>query len=518
MSNFSPYSSFSVASLKKETTAGTAVQPDTAFAFLSESIEAGFGELSVQEMSGERIRDIRSVPDKIELGGDIEFLVEPKRIGDFLRSILGAPTTQTLTSSVAYRHMFEVTDTPKTYTIDIQPSDAPWVHRFFGVQVNKIAFSKQDNLIKCVVSVMPRKAFILSRVTASVSSGTTLTVDQTSGLTTGDTLLAIDGTDGYTTLQTFTIASIDSETQVTVNETITASIVGNEDYIVIKRQSLSYDQSLEFTWLGGSQLYTGDDVDNTTAEDFEDFSIEFVNEVEPRYFAGVNEEARYAGDIVTKGFSGSGNIMKFYNSQSHLDKARKNEKIGLRVYIEGETALEANSATKARTYWGSGNGFYVEASTAGKAGNDINVTLVIAADDNLAVSKSGNNITVSLANATASKNTGTLIASAINALSGVDSAAEGTGATQFTSAVANCNLGTNDHGASTSPVVGRDASEKPYMQIDLADVRLQKFSPNASEDSILEESIPLKFYKDTVGQIRKNWLTRIYLVNSVTSY
>lgn len=517
MSNFSPYSSFSVASLIKEATAGTPLVPTTPFAFLSESIEAGFGELSVQEMSGERIRDIRSVPDKIELGGDIEFLVEPKRIGNFLRSLFGAPTTQTLVAATSFRHRFNVGDTPLTYTFDIQPADAPWVHRFYGVQINKLAFSIQDNLIKCVCSLMPRKAFIAARVTAATSSGTNLPLDQTSGLVVGDVLRICQNEDGYTSVAEHTISAIVDENNVTVN-TISASIDAT-DIAVIKRQSLTYSQDLEFTWLGGAQLYTGDDIDNTTAEDFEDFSLEFLNEVEARFFAGVDEEARYAGDILTKGFSASGNVMKFYDSQSKLDKARKNEALGLRVLVQGETAISANSAIAARTYWGTGNGFYVEADATGKASNDWNVTIVIAANDTLAASLAAGtkNITISLANTTASKNTGTLIATAVAALTGVTAAAEGTGAQQFTAAVANANLGTDDPGG-TAGTVGRDASEKPYLQFDMADARIQKYSPNASEDAILEESIPLKFYKDTVGAIKKDWLCRIFLVNDVSSY
>lgn len=73
--------------------------------------------------------------------------------------------------------------------------------------------------------------------------------------------------------------------------------------------------------------------------------------------------------------------------------------------MQGETALEANSAVAASSTWGASNGFSVTAATTGKAGNDISVTLVIASSDNLSATESGNNITVFLANTTASKNT-----------------------------------------------------------------------------------------------------------------
>lgn len=195
---------------------------------------------------------------------------------------------------------------------------------------------------------------------------------------------------------------------------------------------------------------------------------------------------------------------------------RKNEKFGLRILMQGETALSANSAVAASSTWGASNGFTVTAETAGKAGNDINVTLVIAADDNLAVTKSGNNIIVSLANTTASKNTGTLIAAAIDALTGVTAAAAGTGATQFTSAIASQNLGFYP---GQTNVVGRDASEKPYIQFDNAAAKIDPTFPGGNEDDILMEELPVTFFMDVETPTNpKGWSTRIFLVNSVATY
>jgi hypothetical protein len=515
MSNFTPYSSFSVASLGKETTAGTAVLPDQAFAFLSENITPSFTIVSVQENAGERIRDVRSVPGKIEISGDIEFYVEPSEIGHFLRSLLGAPTSQVLVAGVANRHVFEVSDSPLTYTIDIQPGNAPWVHRFFGCYFTKLAFSQTDNLIKCVASVMPRKALVTSQVTVEVSSGSTLTVTQTSGLTTSDTILVLDKDDGYTTLGTYTIASIDSETQLTLNETIAVTLEV-DDIMVIKKQSLTYDQELEFTFLGGVAVTSGADVDNTATENTEDFTIDLVNDTDPRHFCGVTQASRYPGDILIKGFTAGGSVMKFYESQTKLAKAVSNTKLGIRYFMQGATALAANSAVKAKNTYGSGDGFSVEASTAGRAGNDINVTIVINDTDDLAVEISGNNVLIELASTTASKNTGTLIAAALDSLSGIDSVAVGAGTDQFTTAEANENLGFRTPASDT---VGRDASEKPHLQFDFADGRLAPYFPGVGTDSSIEENIPLVFYKDTVsGDQKKDWLARVMLVNDITSY
>lgn len=516
MPNFSPYANYGYLSLIKESTAGTAVTPTNYLRLISENIVPNFGVSPVQEISGDRERNIRSIQNNVEIGGDVEFFVEPKMVGHFLRSLFGAPTTQTLTAATAFRHTFLVSDTPLTYTFDIKPANAPWVHRYFGVYVTKLSFEPEENKLKCTATLMPRKAFIQARVTTAASSGTSLDLDQTSGLTTSDTIIVLQKEDGYTTIAEYTIAAVNSETNLTVSTISDTLEVG--DIVVIKKATESYDQDKVLTWNGGAAVFTGDDIDNTSNENKEEFSLEYNNEVEARFFGGLDESARFPGDIITKGYFASGQLTKYYDDQLNLDKLRKSTKVGIRVKFEGETALESNSSQKARTYWGTGNGFYVEASTAGQDGNDINVTIVIAADDNLAVSKSGNNILISLANTTASKNTGTLIAAAVNALSGVDSVAEGTGAEQFTAAVDNTNLGDAISGA-TAPVVGRDANQVPSIWFEHADAKMDPFFPSASEDDVLVEEIPFTFYKDTEsGNQAKKISTRIRLVNDVSSY
>jgi len=516
MTNFSPYANFGYISIIKESVAGTPVTPTQFLRITSESVVPNFLISPVQEIAGSRERNIRSIPDKVEISGDVEFYVEPKMIGHFLRGLFGSPTTQILTASTAFRHTFEVTDSPMTYSIDIAPADAPWVHRYYGVQITKIALEDSDNKIKCTATLSPRKAFITARATTAKTSGTSLLVDQTLGLVVGDTVLVLTNEDGVTIEEEHIIAAIPSDTEITT--TVAISAVDENDLIVIKKTATSYDQDPVFTWLGGSQVYTGDDIDNTAISCKETFSLEYGNETEPRFCSGKEESARYPSDIITKGYTVSGMLSKFYNSESNLDKLRKNIKLAVRLLFQGETALEANALAQAKTFWGTGNGFYVEATTGGKAGNDINVTVKVADDDTLAASISGNNVLIALANSTSSNNTGTLIAAAVNALTGVDSVAEGTGAEEFTVAVDNQNLGDTISG-STASVVGRDASEKPYMQCDFAAGKMDSYFPSASEDDILQEEIPFTFYKDVEsGDQSKKWSSKVRLVNSVSSY
>ncbi len=514
MSNFSPYANFGYVSLIKEATPGTAITPTNFLRIVSENINTNFSTSNVMEIAGSRERNIRSVPNKIDVSGDIEFYVESKMIGHFLRGLFGAPTSQTLVASTSFRHCFTVTNTPQTYTIDVKPADAPWTHRYVGVQIIAMAFTQDNNMVKCKASLQPRKGFIAARVTTAASSGTDLLIDQTTGLTTADSILVLDKTDGFTIKATLTISSVVSDTDLTVS-TIGASLVVG-DIVVIAKSTPTYDQDKIFTWLGGSAVYSGTDIDNTTVISKESFDLDFKNEVEARYFSGLEESARYPGDVITKGYTSTGKVTKFYDSESNIDTQRKNDKFGLRLLIQGETPISANSAVAASSTWGSGTGFSVTATTAGKAGNDINVTVIVNTIDTLAATISGNNVTIKLANATASKNTGTLIAAAVDALSTVDSAAVSTGAQQFTVAIDNQNLGFY---AGQTNVVGRDASEKPYLQFDSAAAKIDAYFPGGKENDILMEEIPLTFYKDVeTAVIPKKWSSRVFLVNSVSSY
>ncbi len=85
MSNFSPYANYGYLSIIPEVTAGTPITPTNFLRLVSEGIETNFGNSNVMEIAGSRERNIRSVPNQIEVGGDIEFYVESKMIGHFLR-------------------------------------------------------------------------------------------------------------------------------------------------------------------------------------------------------------------------------------------------------------------------------------------------------------------------------------------------------------------------------------------------------------------------------------------------
>lgn len=521
--NFSPYANYGYVSIKKQSGA-TIVLPDTPIRITSESLLPSYGKQDINEVSGDRERYIRSIQGLVEFGGDIEFFVEEKQIGHFFTALYGTPSSQDVFGDgTAYRHVWGVEDDDNVYTIDIQPGDAPWKHRFGSVHVSQIELSREDNAIKCVVSLMPTKGFITARVTASVNSGTALALDQTTGLTTADTLLVLSKETGYTTVKELTIAAVVSETALTTSTIDVQLDVG--DIVVLKTSAIDdtdYDQCVPLQFANGMEFYSGSDIDNTTEEKIEDFTITLQNELEARYASGDNEVSRMPNEVYMKGYMSSGQITKTYNDESYIDKLRANASFGARYRFNSHEVVTANVAQKAKTTWGA-NGFYIEASTAGRAGNDYNVTMVINDTDDLAVSLSGKNILIELANTTASKNTGTLIASAVNALSGVDSVANGTGATQFTTAEPNVNLGNavgTTGSSATVDQVGADASQRAYLQFDFACAQIEPFFVNNEEDNLITQEIPFKFYKDVdcANDQRKNWSGKVYLYNAKASY
>ena len=226
-----------------------------------------------------------------------------------------------------------------------------------------------------------------------------------------------------------------------------------------------------------------------------------------------------------KGYTAEIEAKGLYRSQVNIDKNRSNEKYPIRTLLKYNTTANSFSSVKAKSTWGTGNGFYVEATTAGKAGNDINITIEINTIDTLAVSVSGKNILVKLANATASKNTGTLIAAAISAAATglATSVAIGTGAEQFTTTEKNQNLGfrVTDAGAEAGTnTVGVDTNEKEYMEFNFPKCLITGDFPEASEDNLIEEALKFTAYVDgkCADPQVKQFSTRIFLHNNIASY
>jgi len=515
MSNANSYSKLGYLALKKESTAGTAVTPDTYIELLEENIKVMYNNQPIDSIAGDRSNRLRSVKDKITIEGSITCYVDAKTIGYFLECALGDATTTTLTAATAFQHVFTPSSSVVTYTFDVKKANKNYVYRYAGVRISRISFSQVDNKIQATMDIQAQKAFVGSRITTSVGAGTTLTLDQTSGLTTSDTILVLDKDDHATEVDELTISSVDSETQLTTSS-IDVTLDVN-DIVVIKKATASYDLGANLTWIGGSDYLIGTKatypVDNTSAVDVDDFSCEFVNELDIRHSAvGINHIDRFPTNILLKSFGATGTFSKFFENIGFLEDLRNSQGIGTRLRAQGDE-LESNSAVAAVVTFGTPGGadgqVTVTASTAGRAGEDYNIKQNVASDDTLAASIDGNNITLNLANTTGSKNTATLVAAAIDALTGVGAAASGTGTTEFTIAAADkINLGDTTE--------GRDASEKESLQVSFANTKYDVFGQDITADDTINEEIGFTVERGATDA--DNEMTRVVLRNSVSSY
>lgn len=478
--------------LKKESSAGVAVYPDQPIEILSENIEVNWDFSSVSQIAGRRSLNQRPVANRVgPFEGTIEMYVEPNNIGHILNGVLGESTNTTLASGVSVQHDYEPLDTLPTYTMDIKIAGKAYVTRYFGVVIKKVTFSIDENKLKAAVEISAQRVFTSSRLTVAHSSGTTLDLDQTSGLTTSDTLYVLDADDPSTTLATLTIASVDTEVQLT-SSAIGASL-SVDDIVVIAAQSPDtedYDMSNELTWAGGADVYINDGANAlqglAAKTNCEEFELAIENTTEARWAAtGSDFVDRMPSAILLKGVAVTGKFSQFHVNPQFMDYLRENSQLGLRFRFLGNQ-LQANSAVAATgTLESSGAGTVtVTADTAGEDGNDYAI-IVVQGTSTLSASISGKLITVTL-DADTGDNTVALVAAAIDALSGVSATSSGTG-----------NVTTTDNPDKVFFTGGRSASEKEMLRFDLPNARISPFHPNLGEDDTVMEEIEFTAYWDT---------------------
>ena len=518
MANTNAYSKRGYLALKKESTAGTAIKPDTYIELLEENIKVSYNNQPIDSIAGVRSNRIRTVNDKITVEGSITVYADANTIGYFLECCFGDATTTTLTAATAFQHVFTPANALVTYTFDVKKAANDFVYRYAGVRINRMQFSQVDNKIQVTIDIVAQKAFTSARATSAPNSGTALSVDQTSCLTTSDSIIIKDKADHTTEISEHTVTTVTDELTLVVS-TISSQI-DLLDIITIKASTPTYDLGKNMTWIGGADYLIGSTdpypVDNTAAVDVDDFSCEFTNDLDVRHSAvGVNHIDRYPTNILLKSFGATGSFTKFMESIGYLEDLRNSQKIGTRLRIEGDT-IEANSVQAATVAFGTPGGadgvVTVTASTAGRAAEDYNIKQSVNDTDDLAAAfnpTGSKNIKLELASTTGSKNTATLVAAAINGLTGVGAAASGTGATEFTIAAADkINLGDTTE--------GRDASENESLQISFHQTKYDVFGQDVTADDIINEEI--NFIAEHGEEDADNEMCRIVLRNGVTSY
>lgn len=488
MSDATSYTRLGHLMLKKETTAGTVVYPDTALELLSEDLVVNWDHTPANTIAGNRSMNLRPIKNRIEpIEGTIEMLVEPNEFGHILTGLFGEATDSILSASESYQHDFEPSNTLKTYTLDIKMAGEDYVTRYFGVRIASCEMSLDENKLKVSISVMAQRAFTNARVTTAASSGTALTLDQTSGLTASDTLILLDADAPSTALAELTVTSVTNETTLVVSEISVQLAV--DDIAVIKAQTPTYDLSDELIWSGGAQASIANGahgVQNlSTYTNLEEFSLTISNELEARWAAvGNNVIDRFPANILVKGVTVEGSINKFHQNPEFLDMLREQEQVTLRIEFLG-SALDTNvaAAASANIETDGVGQLTVTVDAAGEAGNDYAIVFTTG-NGSLTATLSGKLITVNL-DTTGGNNTETLVAAAINGLSGVT--CSDTGADLVDTA-------SNDDKIYFA--AGRDANEIELLRFDLPNVRLKPFNANLGNDDIIQEDIDFVAFRD----------------------
>jgi len=281
---------------------------------------------------------------------ELDYILVTSPSGEFTdgETITNAGTgTGTLTQhdATVFGHQFTAPQSSlPTYTVEIGLADK--AYRYTGVRFKGLdSVAQSDNIITAGISMVARAQFIHGRVTAIVSGGAgtkTIPMDQTTGLVAADSIKVYRPGTGFldfsaASTKTHTVASVASETSITVTNLETALAVG--DLIMLAPQTPSYTIDSEFSWIGGSQVRIGDAITATVAASatcIEDFEIVLMNDTEDRYCAnGVNVLNRFPAATYLKGLTGNGSITKTYTDDVYLNRLRKSTETAIQVVHTG---------------------------------------------------------------------------------------------------------------------------------------------------------------------------------------
>lgn len=232
------------AAIKKETTVGTPVIPDTYTPYYKQSIMTDFHVMEDMPVYGNRFKRFQSLRGSRSHGGQITVMAEPDTAARWLDMLLNKSATS---GAGPYTHTFGLSNTtlPNSYTLDV--SLGSQVVRFWGIQASNLNIAWEDEKMQFEVDVAGLGSFH-GREIASIST-TVLTLktdydpEPTKGLVATDTVKVISA-DGLTSTN-FTVSSI-TATTVTLNATAAAFAAG--DMIVLRPATPSLSIQTPFLW------------------------------------------------------------------------------------------------------------------------------------------------------------------------------------------------------------------------------------------------------------------------------
>jgi hypothetical protein len=235
----------------KETTRGTPVIPTVVVPLYEETLVTGLNLDLDNPIIGNRFARYNHFKGQRTHKGVLKVLAEPKTLPHLMNMILKKGTT-TQSGSV-YTHPYTLdNDTPAyaSYTVEIAKGGV--LHRYYGVEISKIAPVFEDNVMKLTLSVSALGQFSIAPITSAATTAVMLATDYddapNKGIVAGDTLVFVKVTGGTSdTFEEKVVASVN------VNGTglVVASLVGTYttgDYCYIKQQSLTPTLGDPFKW------------------------------------------------------------------------------------------------------------------------------------------------------------------------------------------------------------------------------------------------------------------------------
>lgn len=279
-----------------------------------------------------------------------EYLIVSSPSGSFTdgETITGGTSSSTATvdayDSTVYGHFGTLPDNSfDSYTLQFNFDQA--AIRYMGVRFHKIdALGQSDNIITAGIGCITQGQFRHAKVTAVTTTGSgtkTITVDTTYGLVAGDSVKLFRIGTGFLDFEAssdkvHTINAVTGDTTFTITDLETATAVG--DLIVLAPQTPpNYSVGNEFAWIGCSTAKTGDDIDNLSTADIEDFSFVVNTEYEARHAAnGNNLKYRFPKKLPAKGTMSSGTFKLAYEDEEFQSKLRDSTALALEVKSEGD--------------------------------------------------------------------------------------------------------------------------------------------------------------------------------------
>lgn len=297
--------------------------------------------------------------DIVAISTEDDYLLVENASGAFTagETITGgtSSTTATLTKydadAIGHEYVVPQDDLATTYTVEFGFDNE--AHRYTGVRFAEMNFAQDNNVMTLEAMVMARASFKMGRVTAVTTSGAgtkTITVDQTTGLVATDTIKVFRPGTGFldfsaASVKTHTVATVASETSITVTNLQTSLAVG--DLIVLAPQTPTYTGEREFTWAGGAIARVGTSITNaltTSNNNIEDFEMNVVNTLEFRHAAnGVNLVNRFPAKVFTAGAEANGKITRTYVDPTFVDRLRSGRKVALQLLFQGDVMPNAAS-------------------------------------------------------------------------------------------------------------------------------------------------------------------------------